>query len=328
MLLQIPDEIWDKIDPEHNDVFRSLSTLYKSDDEALRDFIVWHGKSLQAERERAEPLFEQYKQEFASKLRHAVEEQGLPLDLEQLETRMQDVGFAICDPLVMQLESLGGYYDVRSRTVSAALTDPVRFKKVVFHELMHHISRQAASTSYTDPSNPSMGRADTIFSTGMIYSNGTRVPMWINEAVTEQLAQIFLSASTDFDFSKAIMADFFANKKGTYGLERDVLSVVASELSLHTMLKAYFEDSIPTPGGDPVAATRAFWKSAVDKYGLDVVEIIETERGTLKDSAQARRLLTRFSRHTGVALPDVLPSEIALVTEATTSAALRSIFGQ
>ena len=287
------------------ELFGKLST---ASDETVGDFIIWHGEYLERKNRELEPVIDTLKQEFTDAITAAIDSHNLPVSHEQLKTRMDNISFTVCDPIAMNMESLGGYYNVHTRDIYVApYTKPENLKKVVFHELMHHLSGQ---TTYIDRDLEedwvSGGRG---IRSGLVFPSGDRVPTWMNEAITEQMAQVLLG-DQDIDFEDATVSDFFAIKEGTYLMERDAMSVVMEDISLKDMLRAYFEDAVPSDDAEAILpAARQFWGSVTDELG-DAFLKHAMEYSTFGDDPRKfRNFISRFGMATKRKMPGRFPAE-------------------
>lgn len=332
---RIPENIWEKINPDKNDNSRSIEKIINAPDDALGDFIMWHGKATEERQLQAMNVFEKYKQEFGDRIKAAIESASLPLDWKQAEERLKNVNFAICDPLTMHVEAIGGYYMVGSRTVY--IPYPIKhseFRAIAYHELFHHLSGQTTVKEeleyedYEEDPNIPTYVVNNYQRSGLTYPTGQKAPKWINEAITEQLSRILLSNEQNLDFSEASVAEFFANHDGVYTKERDALSIIAADLDLQDLLAAYFEDAIPSETTPPLSRTRNFWGQVIQRNGLDTIDLFNSVR-CFDNFSHLQHFLQQYSELTGKGLPPGELPSIAASKErlAREHAMLRSIFG-
>ena len=289
-----------------------LHQLGSADDETLADFMIWHGRFLQQENEKMKPEFEKYKQEFLVAVRDAIEHHNLPLSLKQLETRMENVSITLGDPLALRLESVGGYYEVLTRDVYIArFSDSELTKKVVFHELMHHLSGQTTSQiGHEEEYTYNRGERS-----GLSFPGGQKAPTWINEALTEQLSQVLL-AGGEIDYSTATTEDFFEIKQGAYPVERDATSVTMRDIPLPKLLTAYFEDAVLADDGTALPATREFWDTVTDELGDGFVELATKYRIFGNNLSKLREYFGTLQEISKLEVPDIVDSEKAVIAAA------------
>lgn len=273
-----------------------LESLSNADNDSLAAFASWNMSYIEKKTKENQGLTEQLKQEWYRRVRTAILEQNLPVSIEQLEARMAQVYISLGDPLLLVGRDEYGYYNPANRhiVVGASLPEEV-FKATLNHELMHHLSGQTAERVVSVDQNPLDDETwlDITYSVrraGLCINNKYESREWADEAVTEQLTQLLLDSSFErVDFSTLSVFEFFQPMTGVYRNERDrlqefmlgpgenmaaltdeQLDSFPGKIPVHVVLRAYFEDHIPSkPKGTKAVARRALWAKIIETYPLD-----------------------------------------------------------
>jgi len=257
----IPDELRNKLTSNPN---RSVfDGLIAADNDTLVEFLLWN-KDYQDEQTKkydfeggvnsdgelvgeGSPETAEHIIDFIDAMDKAINKHGLPLTKAQLFERLAKINIMSQDPLVGRLEQVGGFYHLRESEISIfGREDKLLNKAVIFHELLHQVSGQLAlEIIFTDNSAKDTYINHHPLSDGLcLYGR----PNWLNEAVTEQLAQILLTDKAgDWHFQDMTGIDIALGEEsraGTYWGYRMLLSTLmySSRINFDTFLKAYFEE--------------------------------------------------------------------------------------
>jgi hypothetical protein len=275
----------------------------------LVEFMLWNEQRLVELEEKIKPQFEVLKEKFKTRLTDAIVRQKLPLSIEHLETRLDDIALILCDPAAMRLEEKGGQYlPWRREALIAYRDDAELLEHNVFHELLHHISRQAATKVDISLPGEDADYSYDFSQCGLRAPNGIyAAPQWLNEAFIEQLTVLMLSEDKDvqnIDFSKVTNREFWSPItfvdlpedhpfRVIYGNEREATEYIGQEsrLFVRLALVALFEDT--TPGNHGILpANTAMWGSIKEALGDDFINIMyeyqaEKQKGSEIDPMKA-----------------------------------------
>jgi hypothetical protein len=135
--------------------------------------------------EQQKPLLAESQQRFETKIKHAVDQQGLPLSHQQVSDRLQDVTLGYAYAYGFPLLGIQGLFDPDSRKgwVAIGVSDDER-ERIVHHELFHALSGHKEGMRL-----------------GLKLKNDNR--LWLNEAVTDMLSLL----STDPDWERIDFSD-------------------------------------------------------------------------------------------------------------------------
>lgn len=278
----LPEDIYTALDEPHTDIIKALA---EADDETLTRFCAWNSKYVRDNEARTIAEAEVYKSQFVERVEQAISVQGLPLDQEQLHSRMEQIQISVGDPLVLLALDSGGYYIPERRTavVSASSTGH-QLKQVLWHELLHHLSGQTIILETVED-----GALDLRALRLGLAVKRTTDKVWLNEAITEQLTQALLDDDLDeVNFQTCPSDVFFSyyHNQGTYRLERERAQKLMFDVDsagdawldadalvdLKVLLSAYFEDHIPRSDAPQATARKQLWSAIISAYPANYKE--------------------------------------------------------
>lgn len=274
----MPELLAKELDPKSGNV---LGNLYHSSDEVLRDFLVWNSDRVATAASERQPELDNIKEEFARLMQGAIN-RGLPLSEEQLITRLSDSQMTFADPVSVALRKARGTYRERDRLIQVPITsDNDELRSRSFHELTHLVSGSTVVRE-TDDEFSDYGMIDSlnVIRDGLADRSGyNSAPLWMREALTEQVSQVILTGD-QIDFQQVASKRFFRVNSGAYRQDRKVLSVLVRDIP--ATLAAYFEDAVPSSGGH-LPYNEYFWDQLEHEYGKGIQKFVwsyETPRGT------------------------------------------------
>jgi hypothetical protein len=242
----------------------------------------YDGEELEEPNETERAIIEYY-QDFKHSLQTAIEEQGLPITLSEVQNRLSNLRIRTSDPLLVELQGENGTFDALTQEIMiCAVDDPTELRETVYHELLHAIS---GLTMSIEPNESEANYdSDVIHALRAGLGGPDNRLHWLNEAITEQLTQI-LVADQPVDFNTLTGIDIHNMPEwheGVYNDERELLVVImdsgVEHIPFKTLLEAYFEEyqapytdmrgDIIVDTGNPEAALALY--DAIDRaYGLD-----------------------------------------------------------
>jgi len=227
----VPENILEKISGPDGE--SKVSLLARASDEALAEFLEWNRDYIDSMAESKQKLIEKYAAEFYERISKAVNKKGLPISRKQLQERLAQLPvIRFSDPIAMTLAEKDGDYDARfSKIRVAVIEDEDHIRRIIFHELLHHFSGQTrvAEIDYfsSDHIESRLRSRRTGFSIRHLNDLERKDSRkWLNEATTEQLAQVLLSEQGEqIDFRNIGLDEFFSEpfSGGVYKKERSVL---------------------------------------------------------------------------------------------------------
>ncbi len=284
----IPEELAQKIglntDPEK--ILKSLGMLPHND---MMEFLNWYFPKTEVLAKELAPKIEAMKADFVAEAILAIADGQLPLTQQELSHRMEGITTSLIDPLgLLEKNDVAGFYSPNNNTIEIALTsNDEDLRKTVYHEFFHLVSGKTVHVPI-DPNLPEEIHESAI-QDGIIKFEAARVGLnysrhgettWLNEAVTEALAQFLYYRHNNPTAQLEPNLDQFLNQsrgsRGAYTEERRLLKQLleqgAQPMSFNTILKAYFEDYIPEkPSGTRFTNRRKYLhelESAWEDQGL------------------------------------------------------------
>lgn len=294
-------EEWDDI---RSRVMKDVIAIYGykapdmfSSDAELRELIKRQRDMFMDRATPREYELESYKNEFITFVEFAIERGGLPITKEQLHQRLDGVkiGFS-AEQNLFNLEETGEYsIDRRSVLVHIGFLESDA-RHTVFHELFHAISGQRIIEDEATLSGITLRRIG-------LEDGPNRRKTWLNEAITESLADIFTSDGgaflTDFgDTDRPLpIPNTFTKEEieaGGYHSEMMAASLVLTQISAHTLLRAYFaQDNDPFEEDQRAGAhaERELWRAIKVASGAERIRDLRLlERGFEDDKTKKRSL--------------------------------------
>ena len=232
------------------------------------DFIHWiHERrtTFQAEALEHQEKLQATKATFIERIEYAIDHQGFPLTHQQLYERLKGLEIDFSDPLRTSSDTKGGYIAGIHRIIITLSESSLKgLEKTVFHELLHAIS---AKRIVKAPNELGIETRKI----GLKQPNQSR--LWLNEAITELLADILLDEKgTGYTFNNDTHMLWHGDPDNIYevllravnGQERlsyyeEKLAVIAATLRVPSkvLMRAYFAEDHDNHEADPRAGTHA-----------------------------------------------------------------------
>jgi len=241
---------------------------------------------------------ERCKSDFTTLVECAIEYGGLPITKEQLYQRLSGVKIGFSDMWNVFSLDATGTYDAKSHAVDVNIgLGDSDLRQAVFHELFHAISGQRIT------------RNDTLILTdiesrriGLKNSPQDR-KVWLNEAITDSLANIFVRTSGPFltnfgDTEKPLPLPItFESKDILEGYHAEIMAatLVLGKVPAHTLLRAYF-----TQDNDPfeedqragIHAERELWRAVKIASGAKRIADLRLLEGGFDDDESKKQSLS------------------------------------
>lgn len=228
------------LDPDSIDInerfFVGLNNLFERGeltDEDLIQILSLRVRFLNDANEQYSQKWEQCKEKFIS----VAKALDLPIDDETIDERLRFVSFIFADPLLCELEKIGGMFDPNEKRVYINMrfaSQPDRFEHIFVHELYHAISAftllriEEFSDAFEDEDEDADAEEGESFvefiqtRVGLMLGNIsgssaiqiTESFRWLNEAITEELAQLHMN-SVHGDIA---LPDCYNDERILYGL--------------------------------------------------------------------------------------------------------------
>lgn len=247
-----------------------------------------------------EAELEQAKLAFVSRMHYAIESQGLPLTRVQLKSRMEEASLGFQDPLNGPIERLA-VCDLEQRQVLVNIDrHPDDIKADVFHELLHLVS--GVQLSGTVPAKNRIG-----------LELPFRKRLWLNEAVTDLLANILLSPNGfEWDFASSEVPLLYATSgyeamdahtamAQSRGLQYRIEKLAALDatkgVSTGVLLGAYFAQNNDHSIGDKRAASHAERELQRVLKASNGVESVKQLREIDANFAEASRVILNADQY-------------------------------
>ena len=107
---------------------------------------------------------------------------------------------------------------------------------------------------------------------GVADKDGKNAPVWIQEAISEQLTQLVLGKMPD-DFSSIAKNEFFSAKDGAHQYEREALEFTLDDADVPQLLAANFENATPENKG-VLVQNNLFWERMENRYGRQIHDLV------------------------------------------------------
>lgn len=222
------------LDPDSIDIserfFVGLNNLFERGeltDEDLIQILSLRVRFLNDANEQYSQKWERYKEEFIS----VAKALDLPIDDETIDERLRFVQFTFADPLLCELEKIGGMFDPNEKRVYINMrfaSQPDKFEHILVHELYHAISAftllriEEFFGAFEDEEEGGSVIEFVQTRIGLMLGNIsgpsaiqiTESFRWLNEAITEELARLHMN-SVHGDIA---LPDGYKDERILYGL--------------------------------------------------------------------------------------------------------------
>ncbi|MBI3109556.1 hypothetical protein HYZ06_00765 [Candidatus Daviesbacteria bacterium] len=224
----------------------------------LESMIIAHVQRFETQLNTFDTQIQAWNQQFKQQITEKIDGGAYPISPETLERRLRNTKVVLGDALRDDLTSdRGGQFDVEKETAMIAQQElRRRGEKVYTHEMFHALSGRTLVAKQPEP---------TPYSFGGVEFNAQRIGLrfqadkmgrfrWLNEAVTEHLAQDLLSLSDS-----------------AYAPERELFRLLQQQgktpIPEDLFIGAYFENYDPDlPYGERIPAWKKLYGAINDVY--------------------------------------------------------------